>query len=270
MLSVSHLKFSYGRRVILQDVSLAARPSEVISLIGPNGSGKSTLLRCMAGLLPSAKGEVLIDGKPVRGYGSREFAEQVAFLPQSQNVVYGFTVYEFVLLGRSPHHRSGWFVNKEDREKTNWAIDYMRLERLKNRQVEKLSGGEWQRARIAMVLAQDTQYILLDEPVTYMDIKYQVDLLKIIRDLRERYEKTVIAVFHDMNHAIEVSDRICLLKDGVILGDGTADSVITERAIQDAYGVCARVCRVPCCRKNVVIPFGVEGSAEAERAIAEN
>lgn len=264
MLSVRHLNFSYGNRRILKDISLDVKPAQVISLLGPNGSGKSTLLRCMSRLLPVTSGELRLHGKPVSQHGSREFAKEVAFLPQTQDIVRGLTVYEFVLLGRSPHHRSGWFISKEDQKKVCWAIDYMNLGLLRDRQMDNLSGGERQRVRIAMTLAQDTPYILLDEPVTYMDIKYQAELLKTIRNLKDSFGKTVIAVFHDMNHAIEISDRICLLKNGTILGEGPVDEIITEQKIRETYEICAHVCKVSCCKRSVVIPFGIDRGSQQE------
>jgi iron complex transport system ATP-binding protein len=172
------------------------------------------------------------------------------------------TVYELISMGRAPYHRSGWINTKEDKEKIQWAIDYMQLEHLKFRMVEMLSGGERQRVWIALVLAQDTPLILLDEPVTYMDMKYQCELLKIIRSLKDAFDKTVVAVFHDINHAVEISDCVYLLKNGRIYSSGTSEQVITERSIKDVYHVCAHVCKFKKCCRNVIVPAGVHDTPE--------
>jgi iron complex transport system ATP-binding protein len=160
-------------------------------------------------------------------------------------------------MGRAPYHRSGWVNTQEDRDKITWAIDYMQISHLVHRLVETLSGGEKQRVWIAMVLAQDTPIILLDEPVTHMDLKYQCELLRTIKDLKDNFQKTIIVVFHDINQAIEISDSVYLLKNGHVYKAGASDQVITEQAIQDVYGVCAHICRFRKCRRNVVVPTGV-------------
>lgn len=160
-------------------------------------------------------------------------------------------------MGRTPYHKSGWILTREDKEKIQWASDYMQLAHLNNRLVEKLSGGEKQRVWIAMILAQDTPIVLLDEPVTYMDLKYQRELLKTINELRGKFNKTVITVFHDINHAIEISDVVYLLKGGHVYRAGHTDQVITESAIHEVYGVHTHICKFSKCCRNVVIPATV-------------
>ncbi|AZO95999.1 ABC transporter ATP-binding protein [Halocella sp. SP3-1] len=257
MLIAKELNFSYGKKSILENVNFTAEKGQIISLIGPNGSGKSTLLRCLCGLIPVKKNTVFLFDSSIETLGAKEVSRRVAFLPQSHERLQGVTVYELVSMGRAPYHHSGWVNTREDKYKITWAIKYMQIGHLAHRLVENLSGGERQRVWIAMVLAQDTPIILLDEPVTYMDMKYQCDLLTIIKDLKNNFQKTIITVFHEINHAIEVSDFVYLLKDGCVYNSGVTDEVITEQAIKNVYGVCAHICKFKKHYRNVVVPVGV-------------
>lgn len=236
MIVAKELNFSYGKQNILKNVSFKAELGQIISLIGPNGSGKSTLLRCLSGLISASKNSIFLFNQPIESMKPKEISKKVAFLPQFHERLQGVTVYELISMGRAPYQSSGWIQTKEDKGKIAWAIDYIQINHLTHRYVEMLSGGERQRVWIAMVLAQDTPIILLDEPVTYMDLKYQCELLRIIKDLKENFQKTVVAVFHDINHAIEVSDSIYLLKNGRVYKAGNNAQVITERAIKEVYG----------------------------------
>lgn len=254
MLIANGLSVGYGRKMVLHGVDFIAGEAQVISLIGPNGSGKSTLLRSLCGLIPASKGSVRIYNEPLTGMGVREISRCIAFLPQVHERMHDVSMYELISMGRAPYHTSGWIKSKQDVEKIQWAIEYMSLEPLVHRQMDQLSGGEQQRAWIAMILAQDTPIILLDEPVTYMDLRFQCELLNTIRDLRDTCRKTVVSVFHDINHALEVSDYLYLLKDGCIYSQGTSEQVITEHTISEVYGIHAHVCRFHGCRRNVVVP----------------
>jgi iron complex transport system ATP-binding protein len=257
MLIARELNFSYGQKSILENIDFTAEKGQIISLIGPNGSGKSTLLHCLCGLSPVKKNTVFLFDDPIEELKAKEISKRISFLPQSHERVQGVTVYELISMERAPYHRSGWVNTKEDKEKINWAIEYMQIGHLAHRLVENLSGGERQRVWIAMVLAQDTPIILMDEPVTFMDMKYQCDLLTIIKDLKNNFQKTIITVFHEINHAIEVSDFVYLLKDGCIYNSGVTDEVITEQAIKNVYGVNAHICKFKKHCRNVVVPVGV-------------
>lgn len=257
MLEVMDLSYSYENRRALHKVSLQAKCSEIISLIGPNGSGKSTLLRCINGLLrvPSSDSIRLYD-RSIRAFSKKELAREIAFLPQFQEKMPGITVRELVLFGRTPHQKTGWVLSRRDREKVDWALEYLQLQNFQHRYLDKLSGGERQRAWIAMALAQDTPLLLLDEPVTYMDLKHQWELLEIIIGLKEAFDKTIISVFHDINHALEVSDTICVMNQGAVHSIGSPKIVITEEAIKQVYGIHVHVCQVEPGWRPVVIPEG--------------
>lgn len=248
------VRFRYNARWGLDDVDVEAYPGEVVALFGPNGSGKSTLLRCLAGLLQPQGGAVTICGAPLASYSRRRLAQKVAFLPQMHPPLHHITVGELVARGRTPHQRFGWSLTRQDVEQVRWALSYLRLQKLEHRDVGSLSGGEQQRAWIAMVLAQDARAVLLDEPVTFLDLKYQWDLLGMFRDLTSEHGKTVVAVFHDVNHGIAVSDRSYLLQAGRVAATGTPEEVITCTTLADVYDVQAHVCKCSACRRSVVIP----------------
>lgn len=257
MIDAKNIVFSYRDKKVLRGVDFTAHKGEVISLIGPNGSGKSTLLRCICGILSIQSGEINIMEQSIKKLPLRELSKRVAFLPQFHEKMNGVSVWELVSMGRAPYHTSGWVNTKEDKEKVQWSIDYMELADFAHKDVENLSGGEKQRAWIAMILAQDTPIILLDEPVTYMDIRYQCQLISIVKALKQEFNKTIVAVFHDINHAVEVSDRIYLMKDGEMFDCGENEMVINEENIRQVYGVHAHVCRPHKCCRNVVIPTGI-------------
>lgn len=256
MIQATNINFKYGSSQILDNVSFQADRKQIISLIGPNGSGKSTLLRCLCGLLSVKNQSVLLKGKPIEACSHGEIAKIVAFLPQFQEKLSSTSVYELISMGRSPYHTSGWITTVEDREKIEWAMEYMGVAEKRNRMVDMLSGGERQRVWIAMILAQDTPVILMDEPVTYMDLKHQWNLLDTINDLKENCGKTIVSVFHDINHAIEVSDIIYILKDGRVYDKGKSDEVVTENAIHEVFEIPVHVCHFHQCHKSVVVPEG--------------
>lgn len=257
MLEVTDLSYSYEHMQVLHNVSLQVGNSEIMSLIGPNGSGKSTLLRCINGLLhaPDPK-SIRLHGRFIGTFSKKGLAREIAFLPQFQEKMPGTTVRELVAFGRTPHQKTGWVLSRQDREKVDWALEYLQLGPFQHRFLDELSGGERQRAWIAMVLAQDTPLLLLDEPVTYMDLKHQWELLEIIIGLKEAFSKTIMSVFHDINHALEVSDSICLMHQGAVHSLGSPESVITEEALRQVYGIHAHVCQIEPGWRPVVIPEG--------------
>ncbi len=254
MIQTQNLSFQYGTKKILKNIDFTVPQNTIVSLIGPNGSGKSTLLRSLSGILKTPAKTVFIDGKALETYKIRELSQKIAFLSQIYQNINQISVYDLIAMGRSPYHHSGWVINHEDKEKIEWAIDYMTLSDYKDQPVSALSGGERQRVFIAMTLAQDTPIILLDEPVTYMDLRYQQDLLAVIFDLKESCHKTIVSVFHDINHAMEVSDLVYILKDGQIYKQGPPEEVLTKKAIADVYHISAHVHQFHHCCRKVIVP----------------
>lgn len=267
MLRTLGLTFAYGNSPVLKDINFEAELGQVISLLGPNGCGKSTLLKSLAGLLDDAKSSIFLNNISIKSYRQKALARRIAFLPQFQEKLTGMTVKDVVALGRTPHQKTGWIYNREDNEKIDKALSYLSLEDYQHRQIDELSGGERQRVFIAMVLAQDTPIILLDEPVTYMDIKHQWDLLNLIHRLKTDFGKTVISVFHDINHAMEVSDKVYLMKGGVIHKVGDSNNVITKESLKEVFNIHAQVCNIYDCSRKVIVPNGFRHNYEKHHNI---
>ncbi|UNC93276.1 ABC transporter ATP-binding protein [Candidatus Contubernalis alkaliaceticus] len=254
MLEIKKLSFSYGKSKVLHNINFNIEKGEIAVLVGPNGSGKSTLLRCIAGLFKASEGEVLLKGKKMQSCSKKWLSREVCFLPQIQMPVRHINVWELVAMGRSPYQSVGWSYSKADKEKIQWAIEFMNLNKLQHKPLDAISGGERQRAWIAMVLAQDTDLILLDEPITFLDIKYQWMLLDMVKDIRNRFGKTFIFVLHDINHALAVGDKTIVLKDGFIHASGCPRKILTSKLLYDVYGINAHICSFAKCSRPVIVP----------------
>lgn len=254
MLTADDISLCYGNKKVLNNVCLEIKKNEIIAFLGPNGSGKSTLLRCLAGLYKPASGKVNIDGDDFSRCERKKIARHIALLPQTPEAVNYISVRDLVARGRSPYQRMGWIQSKLDSEKIEWALDYMGLAALSGRQLNELSGGERQKAWIAMIIAQDTNYILLDEPANCLDIRSQWELLKTVSELRAKYKKTIVLVLHDINHALGIADRTFIFNKGRLYKEGKTEDVITPALIKDVYGINVKICRFAACRKPVVVP----------------
>lgn len=233
MIQVKKLTKYYGKKPVIENVSVNIRPGKITSFIGPNGAGKSTLLSMVSRLLDADTGEVLLDKKDVRHWKSDEFAKRVSILKQSNFMNVRLTIRELVAFGRFPYSKGR--LKAEDNEKIDEAIDYMNLVDIQHNYLDELSGGQRQRAFIAMVIAQDTDYILLDEPLNNLDMKHSVQIMKILRKLAEDLGKTVVIVLHDINFASVYSDYIVALKDGRIVKDGPTNEIINSDALKEIY-----------------------------------
>ena len=242
VLRVEDLSFSYGSRKVLDGIDLVVNRGEILALLGPNESGKSTLLRCLNGFLRIDGGRVLLDGQDIRCMKRRLIAQRIAFLPQSLETVNYISIRELVAMGRSPHRALNWLSGKRDRELVDWAIEYMDLGSLSDRRLERASGGERQRAWIAMILAQDTDIVLLDEPITYLDLKHQWNLIRIIKQIQAEFGTTFILVLHDINQAMTSADRFVILRKGNVRAHGQGRDIVTRHMLKDVYEVDARVC----------------------------
>lgn len=227
----------YGRRRILQGATLALERGMVTALVGPNGCGKSTLLRTLARLARPSSGAVLLDGRDIHGAPTRDVAKRLAILPQGRDSPAGLTVRDLVAHGRYPHMGLLRRPNAQDADAVARALEATAMTPLADREVDTLSGGERQRAWIAMALAQETDILLLDEPTTYLDIRYQLEVLTLVRRLNREHGITVLWVLHDLNQAAEHSDRIVVMRDGRILADGAPRDVLTPATIREAFDV---------------------------------
>lgn len=234
-LSVRHLTKAYDGVRVVDDVSFDLPAGEVISLIGPNGAGKSTVFGMVSRLLERTDGDILFDGKDVRDWESRALSRRMAILPQTTTTQMKITVEELVAFGRFPH--SGSHLTAEDRAIVDRAIGYMELEPFRTRFIDEMSGGQRQRAFIAMVLAQDTDYVFLDEPTNNLDVYHATRMMKLVRRLCDELGKTVVLVLHEINLAAFYSDRILAFRDGKLAAKGPVKDVMTADTLKRVYGV---------------------------------
>ncbi len=225
----------YDGRPVVDGVSFEIPKGKVLSLIGPNGAGKSTVMGMLSRLIAEDEGLIDFEGKKMSEWKSKELAKRLAILTQVNNVNMKLTVRELVNFGRFPY--SGAHLSKEDNEKVDAAIAYMELGDMQDKFIDELSGGQRQRAYIAMVIAQDTEYVLLDEPTNNLDIYHATALMRMVRRLCDELGKTVIMVLHEINYASFYSDYVCAFKDGKIAKYGTVKEVITKEVLSEIYGV---------------------------------
>lgn len=233
---------SYGDTQVLHDVTACFAQGGVTSLIGPNGAGKSTLLGVMSRLQEADSGTVLVDGVDVSVNGGRELARRLAVLRQENAVSIRLTVRELVAFGRFPHN--GGRPTPEDVEHVEYALEAMELVDLADRYLDELSGGQRQRAHIAMVLAQDTDYVLLDEPLNNLDLRHATSIMRLLRKTAADRHKTIVLVIHDINIAAAYSDRIIAMKDGVIVADGTPAQIMRTDVLRRVYDMDMQVAEV--------------------------
>lgn len=241
-LSADGVSVSYGRVDVVHGAAIALRPAEVTALVGPNGSGKSTLLRTLARLQSARTGSLTVDAgtdEAADGFalGAREFARRVALLTQTRSTPGGLTVRDVVDFGRYPHRGRWGRPDPHGTAAVDRALGLTGVEDLAGRGVEQLSGGQLQRVWLASCLAQETGVLLLDEPTTYLDLRYQVELLDLIRDLADDQGIAVGVVLHDLDQAAAVADRVALLHAGRIVADGVPEDVFTPELLSDVYGI---------------------------------
>ena len=232
---VKDLTKQYDGKTVVDSVSFEIPKGKVISMIGPNGAGKSTVLNIISRLIARDSGLVDFDGRDIGKWKSKELAKRLAILTQSNNIQMKLTVRELVTFGRFPY--SGSHLNGEDQRIIDKAIAYMELEPFQDRFIDELSGGQRQRAYIAMVIAQDTEYILLDEPTNNLDIYHATNMMKTVRRLCDELGKTVIMVLHEINYAAFYSDYICAFAHGKIAKFGTVEAVMTKENLSEIYRV---------------------------------
>ncbi|MCS6830840.1 MAG: heme ABC transporter ATP-binding protein [Armatimonadota bacterium] len=244
----------YGATPVLKGIQLRISRGELVGLLGPNGSGKSTLLRVLSGVLKPQKGQVWLDGQPLSQLRTKEVAQRLAFVPQREEVAFGFTAWEVVLLGRAPY--VGWWgrEREEDVQATRRAMERTDSLSLGERIVGTLSGGERQRVVLARGLAQETPLLFLDEPLTHLDVAHQVSMLSLLRQLNREESLTVLAALHDLNLASEFCDRLIVLRQGQIVADGAPSEVITPVLLARVFGLDAWVRLNPVTGRPHVLP----------------
>lgn len=235
MIEITNVSKSYGDTCVVDAVSLSIPAGGITSIIGPNGAGKSTLLSMISRLLPMSAGKVSVDGLDVTHTPSDVLAKRLAILRQDNHLSARLTVRDLVGFGRYPHSKGR--PTLEDKAKIEEALDYLGLQPLAGRFLDEVSGGQRQRAFVAMILCQDTDYVLLDEPLNNLDMKHAADMMKLMRRACDELGKTVVMVLHDINFASWYSDRIIAMCDGRIVRDGPPAELMTPEAMQAIYGI---------------------------------
>lgn len=235
---VQSLSFSYGTNRVIQDLSVKISKEKVTTLIGANGCGKSTLFNLMTKNLKLQSGKILLNGVDIAQIKLRDFAKQSAIVHQYNTAPEDITVEKLVAYGRTPYHSFGIpSDSKTDEEKICQAMEITHITKHKDKPVSQLSGGQKQRVWIAMALAQDTKVLFLDEPTTYLDIRYQLQILNLVRKLNRKYGMTIIMVLHDINQSLYYSDEIIAMKNGRIIAQGEPQKIITAELIREVYDV---------------------------------
>jgi iron complex transport system ATP-binding protein len=253
-LSASHLVGGYGNRAVLHGVSLEVEPGEMLAIVGPNGAGKSTLLRMLGGSLVPWQGAVEVLATPLASFERRALARRLAFVGQDNPVAFSFTVLEVVLMGRAPHLGSFHFESPGDLTLARAALERFDLLALATRPIQELSGGERKRVFLARALAQEPRVALLDEPTAHLDLRHVAEIFAHFGELRAERGLAVVATLHDLNAAAMYADRVLLLKDGVAIGWGTPDEVLTEDKLREVYETDVYVGRNPATGAIAVLP----------------
>lgn len=235
MIKLLNVTKIYEKKEVVKDVSLEIEKGKITALVGENGAGKSTVLSIIARFMKASGGEVVLDGEAVRSIKDLEMAKKMAVLKQMNSTNVKLTIRELVELGRFPHSKGRLTV--EDHEKVEQALSYLTLQDIQHKYLDEVSGGQRQRAFIAMVVAQDTEYILLDEPLNNLDMRNSVNIMKILRKLVDDLGKTIVMVIHDINFASAYSDNIVALKDGKLIASGTVDEMMTDCTLQKIFGM---------------------------------
>lgn len=233
MLELAHVSKKYGNKYVVEDITLTIAKGKLTSFIGPNGAGKSTILSLISQLIAKDEGEIRIDGELVEAYARNRLAQKISILKQSNPLNVRLTVQDLVGFGRFPYSRGR--LNKQDKTYVDQAINYMELRELRHYYLDQLSGGERQRAFIAMILAQNTEYILLDEPLNNLDMKHEVQIMKVLRKMVDKLGKTIVLVIHDINFASCYSDDIVALRNGKIVQQGPAGQMIRSDVLKQVY-----------------------------------
>ncbi|WP_168120997.1 ABC transporter ATP-binding protein [Paenibacillus sp. HB172176] len=261
------LTIAYGDKIIVNGMDLRIPSGEITALVGANGSGKSTILKTMARIVKPSRGAVFLDGKSIHKMATKEVAKQLAILPQNPVSPEGLTVSELVSYGRFPHQSGLGSLQAQDKEMIAWAIDVTGMTELADRPIEQMSGGQRQRAWIAMALAQGTDILFLDEPTTFLDMAHQLEVLNLLERLHRDEKRTIVMVVHDLNHATQFAHHIVAIKSGNVLYEGSAEEVVTSEMLRDVFAIEADVIPNPRTGKPLCLPHGLTGEAPAPAVV---
>lgn len=260
LLKADALKAGYGSKTVLEDINLSVRRGEFLGIAGPNGSGKTTLVRVLSGILPSAGGDVLLEGFPLADIPGRLRARKIAVVSQNPDRLLDLGVEDIVLLGRLPHFRPlQWLPAPADRAAVEWCLEVTGVADFRTANFQELSGGEQQRVLIAMALAQQPRLLFLDEPTQHLDLNYQEEIFALLKKLNQAHGVTLVAVLHDLNLAATYCRRMLFLKRGRISGIGAPKDLVTPDRVREIFGLRVVVTEHPETGCPVVLPSAVRG-----------
>lgn len=240
-MEIKNLDFSYNEAPFIKNLSGCIEPGKITTILGPNGSGKSTLLNLLVRQLEPKAGDIVLDGKSIVGMSFKEMAKRIAMVHQQNSAPSDLTVERLISFGRMPHQTIFSSSDERGEAAVDWALSVTKLTQMRKKNIGKLSGGERQRAWIAMALAQETDVLFLDEPTTYLDIFYQLEILTLVKNLNRTYGKTIVMVLHDINQAMQFSDNLIIMRSGEICYAGNVQEGITAERLQQVYGIKAVV-----------------------------
>lgn len=240
-LRVERVQSGYDKHVVVKDVNLEVPEGKITVLIGPNGCGKSTLLKTVARFMEPMSGTILLDEENIHKMQTKALSQKLSILPQNVSAPEGITVKDLVSYGRHPHQKMFAKPSDEDKEVIDWAIDSTNLSEFRDCEVSKLSGGQSQRAWIALTLAQQSKTILLDEPTTFLDMAYQLEVLQLLKEINEKFKTTIVIVLHDINLSARFADYMVAMKDGQIVASGSPDEVVTSEHLKTIYEIDANI-----------------------------
>lgn len=267
-LETKHLNFSYHDHQVLKEIDIQIPVQKISVILGANGCGKSTLLKNMCKVLKPNQGTVLLDHKNIWKYPSRQLATHIGLMPQSSQTPEGITVLELVSRGRFPYRKAFRSLSKEDHIRIQEAMAWMKITDIAQKPVDELSGGQRQRVYMALALAQDTEVLFLDEPTTFLDVQYQIEILDLLWELNQKKHTSIVMVLHDINLAARYSHHIFALKDGKVKAQGTPQEVITESLIKEIYGIDCRILTDPYYQTPLVLPLGKYAREDVNRAFS--
>lgn len=237
MMKARGLQIAYGERIVVEGMELDLSRDKITTIIGPNGSGKSTVLKAITRLIHFQAGSVLLEGQDIMSFKPKALASRIAALPQIHTAPADFRVKDLVSYGRMPFQKMLGGNKKEDMEIVEWAMEQTGVAQFRDKSIYEISGGETQRVWIATVLAQKPQMLFLDEPTTYLDIAYQLEIMQLVKRLNREAGIGIVMVLHDLAQAMEVSDHIVVIHKGKKYAEGRPEDVITPRMMRDVYQV---------------------------------
>ncbi len=264
IIKTKDLDIGYNEKTIVKGLNIEILKGKITALIGGNGSGKSTILKALARILKPQHGAVYLNGESILQQSTRAVAKKLAILPQSPTAPEGLTVAELVSYGRFPHQKRFGTLAARDYQMIEWAINVTGMSEFASRTLNSLSGGQRQKAWIAMALAQGTDTILLDEPTTFLDMAHQFEVLNLLKKLNSEQRQTIVMVVHDLNHATRFADHMIAIKDGRVMKEGKAIDVTTPDILKEVFGICADVIIDSKTDTPLVIPYGTIGDSSKD------